>query len=1108
MSARFSEYSTMDRQVSALFVEADTESACSGCCSWMSAVSKDCGAGCREKWQKWLGSVRFRQEAKPPLTEEEFRRCIDFLGTVPLFRRVPRHQFPLVAHAMHARRWKRGETVFDYARPSDEFFLVAQGKAIIRIRIKDKLIEKELKAGDYFGERRATRSVQAQSGTHRFNAHSGDRGLDPTSSQAPLGASSMRLNSLRIQGQTNFSPGAPSPNTDKVAEDEDTPNITIVADEGLETYSMSVLDFEGILRSHIKFPKRLALVAGHFEDEGSKGSGRKPRSSEEKNFLAEALRGNANLRSFVSLKDPFLSQLCGVIEQESYPAGHVLAEKGQYDGCFYIVESGRIELRAISDEAVDVDEGASNGNGPHTSNAGASADRIASNIVQNIKRKEAFLQTLQVDGPAWDGRKSSYGTESSSPCHPAPSLARQGTSGARRRNSHAAKSPLATVGDTDRGALHSFDDTCLPQELSETSIMSGTLSMPLSMHNGLRHMVSDLGPATPSYSSSLRSSPGGTDSAGLQGAQGIGHGSKDPLLRLSSFFHHDSSLYEGLNSAGQMTSERTESNVVVCTRGATFGELQLLYNLPSSSLAVAVEPSVVWRVTQAAFRKIARNTAREKLEGVIKLLDQVEPLQALLSHEKLELAQSFFSVSFRQGDVIVCQGESTNLWYILVKGECRIINSPKEDENDEESLSSEEVVLGTLRPHQHFGERALLLEKPSEFTVEVISEEGADCLVLDGRIFKDLASIMRNDPIFRRAMFDDLANFIKFKDKHNPNLRLLLERVGRQSNDRSDQMALGRGQFERIGLLGTGGFGTVSLERDPETGQTYALKAISKGYIVESESQLSVRREKEMLGLLSSPFVVRLHTTFQDPEFIYFLLEPMLGGDLHNLMHKQAKLFEEIRHTAMYAACICGALAHLHERHIVFRDLKPENVLLSSTGLAKLCDFGFATFVLGRAMTLCGTPEYVAPEVIRQGGYDRMVDWWALGVMCYELIDGDLPFGDTKQEATEVTKVFRKICEGIRHVEFAFDDHNAIDFIKRLLEGRPSRRLGSHGASEVEGHPFLVDIDIEMLGNDQVEMPYIPALNGPEDLSMFDDEFEPPPFIPFEDDGSQWYDVF
>merc|ERR1740133_538220 len=154
---------------------------------------------------------------------------------------------------------------------------------------------------------------------------------------------------------------------------------------------------------------------------------------------------------------------------------------------------------------------------------------------------------------------------------------------------------------------------------------------------------------------------------------------------------------------------------------------------------------------------------------------------------------------------------------------------------------------------------------------------------------------------------------------------------------------------------------------DRRTGRTYALKAVSKGYLAQLHMEHSVLNEKRILKMVETPFIVRLLATYNGKEHVYFLLEAALGGELFTT-YERLRLYGREEHAKFYVACVTEALAHLHERSIIYRDLKPENLLLDARGYCKLTDFGLAKVSPGVTYTLVGTPDYMAPEVIRATG--------------------------------------------------------------------------------------------------------------------------------------------
>lgn len=217
----------------------------------------------------------------------------------------------------------------------------------------------------------------------------------------------------------------------------------------------------------------------------------------------------------------------------------------------------------------------------------------------------------------------------------------------------------------------------------------------------------------------------------------------------------------------------------------------------------------------------------------------------------------------------------------------------------------------------------------------------------------------------------------------------MLSQVGLNKNDMMVQKRpkINYSDLKRIGLLGCGGFGAVTLEEHKKTGKTYALKTISKGYILRMRMQDGVKREKQILFKCNSDFIVRIYATFNLEDYLCFLLEPAMGGELFQTYHKY-KFHGHIPKARFYSACVVMAFEHLHKLDVIYRDLKPENLLLDDAGYCKLTDMGLAKEMKGKPFTwtTCGTPDYFAPEICRREGYSKNVDWWTLGILIHELL--------------------------------------------------------------------------------------------------------------------------
>ncbi|XP_029945405.1 serine/threonine-protein kinase N1-like isoform X2 [Salarias fasciatus] len=294
--------------------------------------------------------------------------------------------------------------------------------------------------------------------------------------------------------------------------------------------------------------------------------------------------------------------------------------------------------------------------------------------------------------------------------------------------------------------------------------------------------------------------------------------------------------------------------------------------------------------------------------------------------------------------------------------------------------------------------------------------------------------------------------------------------------------------FKLIAVLGRGHFGKVLLSEYKRTGSLYAIKALKKGDIVardEVESLMCEKRIFETVNGSHHPFLVNLFACFQTPEHVCFVMEYTAGGDL--MMHIHADVFSEPR-AVFYSACVVLGLQFLHDHKIVYRDLKLDNLLLDMDGFVKIADFGLCKEGMGygdRTSTFCGTPEFLAPEVLTDTSYTRAVDWWGLGVLIYEMLVGESPFpGDDEEE------VFDSIVnDEVRYPRFLSTE--AIGIMRRLLRRNPERRLGSgeKDAEDVKKQPFFRATDWEALLQRKVPPPFVPTIGGREDVSNFDTEF-------------------
>uniref|UniRef100_F6QIZ5 protein kinase C n=1 Tax=Ciona intestinalis TaxID=7719 RepID=F6QIZ5_CIOIN len=320
---------------------------------------------------------------------------------------------------------------------------------------------------------------------------------------------------------------------------------------------------------------------------------------------------------------------------------------------------------------------------------------------------------------------------------------------------------------------------------------------------------------------------------------------------------------------------------------------------------------------------------------------------------------------------------------------------------------------------------------------------------------------------------------------HPPSLLGGVEHLNRpMRSERSIQMS----DFRPIAVLGRGHFGKVLLTQHKKTSNMYAIKALKKGDIIardEIDSLMVERRIFECATKVKHPFLVNLFACFQTPEHVCFVTEYASGGDL--MLHIHTDVFNEPR-TVFYTSCVVLGLQYLHDNKIVYRDLKLDNLLLDKDGYLKIADFGLCKEGMGfgdRTGTFCGTPEFLAPEVLTDTSYTRAVDWWGLGVLIFEMLVGESPFpGDDEEE------VFDSIVnDEVRYPRFLSTD--AISIMRRLLRRNPERRLGAgeKDAEDVKRQPFFKRMNWDLLFQKKIVPQFVPTIRSATDVSNFDEEF-------------------
>lgn len=536
-----------------------------------------------------------------------------------------------------------------------------------------------------------------------------------------------------------------------------------------------------------------------------------------------------------------------------------------------------------------------------------------------------------------------------------------------------------------------------------------------------------------------------------------------------------------------------KSGVVICTdvgdshkmesirltENDYFGERALMTHEPRAANVTAETDVTLIALDRQAFDDLL-GSLREVIDHnmSMRVLQSIPMLKILSSSEKEKLFQALEPISFADGEFVIKEGDHGTAFYIIKSGSAVVSKSiTKTVENEE--VTTEKRQVATLSTGNFFGEMSLLHGEPRQ--ADVIANGNLECLSLDQGKFVELLGPIQE--ILNREA-EERKNELKMQE----------------------QKLIQRDDLEILRTLGSGTFGRVKLVRHKPTGAAYALKILNKASVVAYKQQRNVVNEKSVMAQCSHPFLLKLYTTYKDATRLYLLIEFVQGGELFTYLHATPSSPGRLPndHARFYASHVLMALEYLHERCIVYRDLKPENLLIDPQGYLKVVDFGFAKVVDDRTYTLCGTTEYLAPELVLGKGHNRGVDYWALGVLIYEMVVGHSPFAGSNQ----IDQM--QICRNIVKEKIMFPgwvSSPCRDIISKLLERDLSKRLGlTHGgARAIRAHPYFAKLDWDAMLQKKITAPYKPKLSDPLDSSKFeainDKEEEAPAY---KHEGYEW----
>ncbi|XP_068460931.1 cGMP-dependent protein kinase 1 isoform X1 [Clinocottus analis] len=475
-----------------------------------------------------------------------------------------------------------------------------------------------------------------------------------------------------------------------------------------------------------------------------------------------------------------------------------------------------------------------------------------------------------------------------------------------------------------------------------------------------------------------------------------------------------------------------------------FGELALFYNCTHTYSVSAHTDSKLWVIDRKCYQTILMQSALTRLSHSTELLISAPFLQSLPEDVIMKMSELMEETHYTDGDYIIRQGATGDTFYIISKGQVKVTEKKPDQE--------EQVVLSKLSERQWFGEKALWGEDVR--TVNVIAAGEVSCLVIDRETFKDVIGGLVFDCTHEVQQCPD------YKTESEKDANLF-------SSTLSD--------FQIICTLAVGEFGHVDLvQLKSNINCLYAMRVLKKKLILSNSQQEHILREGSILMEAHSPFIARLHKTFRDVECLYILTEACLGGDLYSLLKDKGRLDE--CSSRFYSACVVEALTFLHRRGVMYRDIKPENVVLDEHGYAKLigsrclkkADMGKKTW------TFCGTPGYIAPEIILYKGHSISADFWSLGIFVFELLSGGLPFCDT-----DPIKILTATIRGIDQIDFPKTiNEKASSLIKKLCRTNPSERLGSqrNGAKDIQKHKWFEGLNWDGLCKGTLHPPVIPKV--------------------------------
>eukprot|EP00854_Cymbomonas_tetramitiformis_P013461 gene13461-15908_t len=491
---------------------------------------------------------------------------------------------------------------------------------------------------------------------------------------------------------------------------------------------------------------------------------------------------------------------------------------------------------------------------------------------------------------------------------------------------------------------------------------------------------------------------------------------------------------------GEVAVETAGMELVRLVAGAFFGERALINDDPRMATVVCKEKAKCLELSREVLEGTVGNLASLRLAWQEDTLRRVPLLSKLTADQRTKLAKGLMIKSFNDGEYVIRQGDQGSSFFILERGQVEVKDGQQ--------------TLKTLDPGAYFGELALL--KNDVRAMNIVCKGSATVAEVTRDEFVALLGPLQTILDEQMESYDSVGQKIEIKSLT---------------------------ELEQKAVLGMGAFGKVLLVGHDS--KFYALKCFVKQQILAVGLQNHLMQERNIMMDCNSHFLVNLVGTFQDDDQLYMIMETVMGGELFTHLQNSPNMRVPELAAKFYAACTVMAFEYLHDRHYCHRDLKPENLLIDNDGYLKLADFGFAKKLKNgeKTYTTCGTPDYMAPELLTQQGHTGAVDWWALGILIYEMTTGTTPF-----YADDEIQRFKLIQKG--KIMFpSYISTQCRDLIKKLCVINPAKRLGmlKGGVSDIKKHPWFKGIDFEALEKRLVTPPFSPPLQGPADTCCFDE---------------------